>query len=65
MKKLKLAVPIWTVFRDYDGTMCALDEYQEGLDPELVTWAKHRQRGVVSAKKKQDAIDYILELERG
>jgi hypothetical protein len=64
MKKLKLAVPVWIVFMDYDGHLDAIEEFKEGLDPDLVQWANDRRRGVVSAKRKKDAIDYVDELER-
>lgn len=61
----RLAVPIWIVFMDYDGHLDAVEEFKEGIDPELIKWATHRSRGCVSARTKKDAINYIEELERG
>jgi hypothetical protein len=52
-------IPTWTVYKGLDGELKAWNPHEEELPPETVASRNARAVGYVTAKKKDDAIDYV------
>jgi hypothetical protein len=59
----KIAVPTWIVYRDRKGKLQAIDPMDcDGEDMKTIGENEGVAVGYVTAKNKQDAIDYIKAL---